>query len=440
MVSLYVEVIIDQCVILNMWNWKLSVKKISTDGLSIKSNMIWNSAGSTIYLILQWFITILVVRLSTGYDAAGQLSYAMSFASLFAPLALYKIRAYQVSDVKHKYSSGEYIGFRIVTIAFSFALVFLYALVVASFSALPAIAFFLLVKAVEVFIDVLHGVDQLNNRMDYIGQSFILRGILSFLSFCIVLYFSNSVALAILSMFVVTLPIAVFFDWKIAERFESLKPIINLRVIKSLTEICLPSVLALFFCTAVVALPRQYLAYMLGDVPLGVYASVSNPLLIIQMGATYLYLPFIVSLSNLYHDERITEFIRLLRKIFFGILCLAAGLSLLFLFFGKSALVFLYGESISSSMYLMFPLLLGIILAACVWFLSDVLILIRSLKGNLLSNLIGFLAMIPLTVLLVFHFDLNGASFAIISAYSIVLLIQFVYLVRSIRLGLEHEH
>ena len=51
--------------------------------LSVKANMIWNSIGSMTYLSCQWFTTIFVVRLSSGYDDAGLLSLAMSVV-LFA--------------------------------------------------------------------------------------------------------------------------------------------------------------------------------------------------------------------------------------------------------------------------------------------------------------------------------------------------------------------
>ena len=45
--------------------------------LSLKANVLWNSIGSMFYLGCQWLITVLVVRLSSGFDAAGLLSLAM---------------------------------------------------------------------------------------------------------------------------------------------------------------------------------------------------------------------------------------------------------------------------------------------------------------------------------------------------------------------------
>ena len=74
----------------------------SETGLSLKSNMIWNSIGSLTYFGCQWLITILVVRMSDSFEAAGTLSLAMSIANIFTPFALFRMRAYQVSDL-----SGE---------------------------------------------------------------------------------------------------------------------------------------------------------------------------------------------------------------------------------------------------------------------------------------------------------------------------------------------
>ena len=86
-------------------------------GLSIKKNLLWNSAGSFSYSLCQWILTVLVVRLSPNYDAAGILALGMAVSNIAAPIALYKIRSYQVSDVHRIVSAREYVGFRIVTTA-----------------------------------------------------------------------------------------------------------------------------------------------------------------------------------------------------------------------------------------------------------------------------------------------------------------------------------
>ena len=76
--------------------------------LSIQENIIWNTVGSIIYMVTQWLITILVVRIA-GVDTAGNLTLAISVNNIFYSIAMFGIRNYQVSDVKEKYSNNIYI-------------------------------------------------------------------------------------------------------------------------------------------------------------------------------------------------------------------------------------------------------------------------------------------------------------------------------------------
>ena len=76
--------------------------------LSIKHNMFWNTVGSLTNLGCQWLITILVVRLSDGYSAAGIYSLAMSIFNMFSQLAQYRMYTVQIADVERKNFSFLY--------------------------------------------------------------------------------------------------------------------------------------------------------------------------------------------------------------------------------------------------------------------------------------------------------------------------------------------
>ena len=61
-------------------------------------------------LSCQWLMTVLIVRISNGYDAAGTLALAMSVYNTFAPVAVYRMYTYQVSDIRHENTVGEYMS------------------------------------------------------------------------------------------------------------------------------------------------------------------------------------------------------------------------------------------------------------------------------------------------------------------------------------------
>ena len=117
-----------------------------TKPLSMKKNMAWNTVGSFTNLVAQWLITVIVVRISSGFDAAGLYSLAVSVYGIFAPIAQYRMYTYQISDTQHENSVGEYFTLRIITNAMALVGCFGYAVFTCPLSALPEILLFGLYK------------------------------------------------------------------------------------------------------------------------------------------------------------------------------------------------------------------------------------------------------------------------------------------------------
>lgn len=185
--------------------------------------MLWNSIGSLCYSGCQWLITVVAVRLSSTYGAAGLLAVAMSVSNIFSRVGLFRIRPYQVSDIHEKVPAGQYVGFRIVTIALGFAITLIYMCFTCSRESFVATTLYLAFRAGDVFIDVLHGVDQQHQRMDYCGVSMIIRATLFLVAFIIGLRCFDSLDIALLGMVVATY-LVVIYDYRIASRFTNVRP------------------------------------------------------------------------------------------------------------------------------------------------------------------------------------------------------------------------
>ena len=225
-------------------------------GLSLKANMIWNSSGSLFYLGCQWLITVFVVRLSNGFDAAGTLSLAMSVYNMFSSLAIYRMYTYQVSDVKHENTLGEYFAFRIMTCGIALAAITVYSFFTCPAEALLAILSYALYKAVGLLIDVFHGLDQINDRMDYIGKSLMMQGLVSLALFLAGMLLFEDVAITLLIMLLGIALIGFFYDLPRATRFERLKVGIEWRKARHLLVYCFPIVVAAIACGAAASIPR----------------------------------------------------------------------------------------------------------------------------------------------------------------------------------------
>ena len=397
------------------------------EALSLKKNMLWNSVGSLVYLGCQWLVTVFVARMAPDYESAGVLALAMAISNIFAHIALYRIRTYQVTDVNKSVSAQEYVAFRLITIAVGGIGISIYIFATCDPSVFLPVFLYLVFRAGEVFIDMLHGVDQQNFRMDYCGKSLFARGVLFLVAFLAVFGLTHNLSLAIVGMILVTYPV-IIYDARKAAQFDKLKPSITKHRAFELAKICLPAVLGSVFYIAVNSLARQYLQIHSGEEALGIYASVCTPAVILQAGASYLYSPILGVFAKHYLNKDVKAFNRLLGMVTGGIIGLFVLCLIGFYFAGEPLLDFAFGESILAYVYLLYPALLCVMLTAYVSFMSDVMVTVRDMRGNVIANGIGFVISLPATYFCVAAWDMNGVSYSVSIAYFVAIVIMLGFL------------
>lgn len=420
-----------------MPDFKRQQKHSQDTELSIGKNMAWNSFGSIIYLACQWLITILVVRLSDGYEAAGALSLAMSVYNIFAPLALYRMYTYQVSDIKHENTAGEYLSLRIITSLFALVCCMVYAAATCSPQSLAVIFLYAVFKIASLLIDVLHGVDQVNKRMDYIGKSLILQGVLSLIAFCVVFIFTKSLECSLVAMAISTVFVGICYDYPRSRHFERLKTGISRKKATHLLVYCFPIVIAAVACSSAPAIPRQVLAFMDGESMLGIYASVAAPVTIIQMGASYLYNPLLSILAEHFMKGERRKLLALVGKITLGITAIGIASAIGFELFGAWLLELIFGPTIIPYTYLLLPIIACTIISAFVWFLNDLLVALRCFSGSFIGNVTAAVIAIPASFFFVATWGMNGVSFTGILAYAVGAGIMILFVARLFRKQLQ---
>lgn len=379
--------------------------------LSLKANMLWNSFGSLVNLGCQWLITVLIVRMGPGYEAAGVFSLAMSVYNIFAPIGQYRMYTYQVTDVTNENSTGEYLSFRFITNGAALLLCMTYALATCEASALPAILFFAIYKSASLVLDVFHACDQRCHRMDYIGQSLALQGIGSLVSFVVLFWTTKSLELSLMAMTFIILLIGAAFDWPRVSNLERIKIGITAQKARRLAIRCFPIVLASIAAAAAPSLPRQYLSVVQGDAALGIYAAAAAPVALIQTGASYIYNPLLGYFSERYVDRDQHGFYELLFKTTVGIVLLGLICSVLVIVAGEPVLVLVYGQKMAGFGYLLLPLVVLALITGYMWFINDLLMAIRNFRGAFLGNVVALMAAL-ICLPLIDNFGMDGVTYA----------------------------
>lgn len=363
--------------------------------LSVKLNMLVNAAGSLFYQGCLWLITVLVVALSHGYEASGVLAFAMTIGNMFNPIATYSIRTYQVSDTDEKYSSNNYVAMRMITILGALAVMVPYALTFSTYRpSMLCVILYLLFKCDEAFSDVLFGIYQRGERLDYSSVSQSLRGVLVVALFSLGLGVFKSLELAMLGMFVGGVLVTLLYDVWHAKRFTELAPYIKRNQTFALLRECLPVVLATLFSNAVVSVARQHFGETYGAELLGKYASVATPAVLVQALSQFLFTPVLVPLSRKWAEG--SGFVAYLTKSLGLTVVLVIAVVALVALAGPWLLTTVYGPSIADSIYLLPGVLVCTVLLAFSRFLCDTLVVCRNMRGVLVSNALALVACLVL--------------------------------------------
>lgn len=381
--------------------------------LTIKESVFWNTWGSVLYLGIQWLQTVLVTRI-LGYEDAGVFSLAMSVTNIFYALSIYGMKNFQISDMEGKYSPGNYVSSRVVTAGGAFLMCVCFTLLNGYDQKQSlCIILYMLFKLSESFFDVCLGFYQKNWRMDFMGKSLMMRGILMLCVFTAVMVTTHNLMWSIIAMAVAVYGVIIFYDFRNAARLVEIKFSKDFIAVRKLLVECIPLAIYMILSTSIGSVPRYFLEMYKGSTALGIYASVATPTLIVQMAATYIFNPMVTVFSEAYAQKDKKRFVKTVRQCLTAVLCISAvglvGGKLL----GKYGLFLLYGESILPYEYLLIPIILCTVITACLWLFYNILTILRDFKALLLGNSISVLVSIIMSLTLIPKWGMQGTTFAL---------------------------
>lgn len=394
---------------------------MGNNGTNIRKNIIWNTVGSIFYCACQWLITIVVVHLSS-YEAAGYLSIAMTTSSSFSAISLFSMRNYQISDANGEYTDNEYVGSRIFTCAAAFISCVLVCIATNSVYQTLCVSAFMIIRVAEGFVDVLHGVNQKYDRYDFIGGSYILRGIATIASFCIVLKLTGELLITLFVMAFLNLAISLIFDWRKTGSLNRLKPVIISRRVIELLKQCLPIVIYAFLLSLENLIPKMVLQNVAGTDELGIYSSIASPTLVVQVFASVAFNPLLPGFAEVYAAREYDRFAKMLHKVYAALIILAAVVTFGAALVGRFGLKLLFGKYILNYYYLFMPIVWCTICTAVIWVLAAIVTALRKNMWLLFGMAIDFVICLGIVYPCINAFEKNGVSIAQLIVFAIYII------------------
>lgn len=384
--------------------------------------------GNFVYLVSQWLMTVLVVRLSSDYHDAGVLGLAMTITAVFYIIACYGMRSFQVSDIQKEYRDQEYILSRVFTTAIAVVGCAIYVWVegYSDRGTFGPIMIYMLYKGLEAASDVTYGIFQNEDRFDYICISMCTKGILSLILFAVLLSTGMTLNTALMAMVAVALATFLFLDLRWCHKFVTPMLIWDKRTLCQTMHLLRSSALMVVLLIAqplLMSIPRLFFEKNFSTELLGIYSSVSSPTVIISTFVSCAMMPYLPMFAQYYQERKKKNLYRLTFgamtfALGFGLICLVGGAIL-----GEWGLTFLYGEGLRDYVDILLLVIVVTTLSAVTMCLNSLFIALRKLMLLSATLLFGCGICYVITPYFVTRFAMRGITYALIISQGIQILL-----------------
>lgn len=373
----------------------------------------WSGLFPLLAIIVTWVL---------GTEEAGYLTMASTIGLLFYLIAIFGMRAYQVSDIDELSSFYDYQLSRVLTVAIMLALGILFCNLRYEGTMRATCIGVLLFRAVDAFSEVYEGRLEQKDKLYLAGLSQACRCILAGVIFIVVLLFTRDLGIAsyslvigaVIVMLLLTIPLAYF------ETDHSLP--LSLRSVGSLLSQCWPIFIAVFVDELINAVPRFVMEEYLTYENQLIYNVFPDDMIVTIAGLVYR--PQLSRLSHIWDDPSKRKKFDVLVIAMIGVIALVTGLLAVFqVLIGVRISTLIYGIDFTQYSSLVVIMVISGGLCACVDFLTQIIAILRAQHQVTRLYIIAFAFSVPITILLVSYSQLAGAVSSRLVTMAILLLL-----------------
>ena len=245
---------------------------------SLRSNFSWTLAGNAVYAGSQWGILVVFAKLGSP-EAVGVFSLGLAITAPIMLFAGLQLRAVQATDARRTVPFADYAGTR--TLTTGAAVLLICAIGVAGYRGATAatVAALALSKGIESLSDIVYGLWQLQERMDLVAQSLMLRSGLSLAAAALCFVLWHTVWAAVCGMAAAWAGVFAFFDLRRAVGADGIMTRYHGAAIKRLLRIAFPLGIVTMLVSFNSNVPRYLIGGMRGVHQLGIFSALSYTLI-----------------------------------------------------------------------------------------------------------------------------------------------------------------
>ncbi len=417
--------------------------------LSLRQNFSWTIAGNVTYAGCQWGMLVVLAKLGSP-EMVGQFALGLAVTApviIFSEMAL---RQVQATDAKSEYLFGQYFALRLFTTALSLLVIMAIALISGyQFEAKLVILVVGLAKACEAISDIIYGLLQQHERMDRIAISMMIKGPLSLMTFAVGVYLTGTVVWGAVGLAIAWLILLATYDLAsvslILKATHPVTQILNFgklgvprpswdkKKLLRLAWLTLPLAFVMLINSLKGNIPRYFIEGYLGAKELGFFAAMAYLMVAGQMINNALGNSASPRLAKYYAAGQGDKYGGLLLKLtLIGGLVGAAGV-LLVLLAGKEILTLIYTSEFGQHAQVLTWIMIGSGIRFAGGFLGYGITAARYFRIQVPLNIIGLIAVITGSFLLVPRYGLLGAAWAVAGAFLSDVILKSLVVVHALK-------
>lgn len=385
-----------------------------------------------------WLALVALTKMSDP-ATVGLYALAQAICIPIAETAKMSLREVRSSDTAHAYDFGDYMGLRLLATLAAFLLMLALGIVQSTTGAMLAvIVLYGLARCGELVSDMIYGLFQAHERMEYIGRSLCLLGPLSLLLLVAGYWLTGSLVVAVLGQLAAQLAVLGLYDLPLGLKRARIGadvffPRWDFRAIRSLAAQALPLTFATLLIIVGLYFPRLAVEHELGLTGLGLFAAILALAMAPDRLVNAMGIAASVRLARHYAAGRRAEFTRLLWLLALGVG--AGGLAgvVISALFGQQILRFVYTDAYAQEHALLVWLVAAATLRGVANILRFGVIAARRFWWLGLQNGAAALVAIPACFILIPRFGLPGAGATMVLVFAVQLAIVLAALAGALK-------
>lgn len=394
--------------------------------VSYKEKFIWNMLGSLSNALSTLILTISVNRILGG-TSGGIFAFAYSNAQLMLTIGNFEVRPLQSTDIKEKYRFDVYYWFKIITCIIMMMITCIYIGIEGFGIEKNIIVLFLaLYKMVEAFTDVYGGRFQQLDRIDLNGKLFFVRVVVSTITFILLMFFTNSLVVASIGIFLCSIGLYFIYDKKFILGQDRKIGRVKVGELVNLFKEVLPLFIGSFVMMYLSNAPKYAINNIHGDEMQNIYNILFMPAFVINLFSIFVFRPMLVNMTKNWIDGQLSKLWKSIGKVY-GMIFATTLLALVGTWFlGIPFLSLLYGINLKGyEIDLMLVMIVGGV-SALMTFSYYIITVMRQQNMLLIGYGLSFFYSLFVSNLFVKHFAIRGAIFVYGSSVAILVLIYAI--------------